>query len=79
MLSFIQDAMAAVIAKQSNGDSGSNSSAPNNTISTGNNMATEALRNSINIPPTINVLPGKQVMVMVARDVSFQSVYQLVK
>lgn len=41
-------------------------------------MAGEALKNSINIPPTLTVLPGTVVNVMVARDVSFENLYNLV-
>lgn len=42
------------------------------------NMATEALRNSINIPPTGYVNQGTLLNVMVARDVDFRGVYELV-
>lgn len=41
-------------------------------------MASEALRNSINIPPTLTVLPGTVVNVLVARDVSFENLYNIV-
>ena len=43
------------------------------------NLATESLRNSINIPPTIIVPQGSRVAIFVARDVSFSDVYKLVK
>lgn len=42
-------------------------------------MATEALRNSINIPPTLTVLPATVVHVMVARDIDFKEVYGVVE
>jgi type IV secretion system protein VirB10 len=77
LLSVIQDSLAAVVAKESNTGS-SGGVQVNNTTSTAQQMATEALKNSINIPPTIRVLPGRVVNVMTARDVSFESVYQLV-
>jgi type IV secretion system protein VirB10 len=41
-------------------------------------VATEALRQSIHIPPTIRVEPGARVDVIVATDVDFAEVYQLV-
>jgi type IV secretion system protein VirB10 len=40
-------------------------------------VATEALRYSIAIPPTIRVDPGARVMVTVVRDVDFRGVYRL--
>lgn len=43
------------------------------------NMATEALKNSINIPPTGLIKHGTLINVMVARDVDFSSVYEVVK
>ena len=41
-------------------------------------VATEALRNTISIPPTIRVAPGARIMVSVVRDVDFGAVYRLV-
>jgi type IV secretion system protein VirB10 len=75
MLSLIQDSVQA--AAQSRQESGGVSIS--NTSGAGSQMATEALKGTINIPPTITVLPGKILNVMVARDVSFESVYGLVK
>ena len=40
-------------------------------------VATEALRGSIAIPPTIRVPPGARIAVTVARDVDFRGVYRL--
>ncbi|HEZ2546981.1 TPA: type IV secretion system protein VirB10 [Neisseria meningitidis] len=42
-------------------------------------MATEALKNSINIPPTGFINHGTLINVMVARDVDFGGVYEVVK
>jgi type IV secretion system protein VirB10 len=77
MLSFIRDFSQNLTRVQSN----SVNTAPtfNNSQQASQDMAAEALRNSINIPPTLTVLPGTVVSVMVARDVSFESVYVLVK
>lgn len=42
-------------------------------------MAEEVLRNTINIPPTLIVKPATVVHVMVARDVSFENVYAVIR
>ncbi|SUA04963.1 hypothetical protein [Neisseria gonorrhoeae] len=42
-------------------------------------LATEALKNSINIPPTGFINHGTLINVMVARDVDFGGVYEVVK
>jgi type IV secretion system protein VirB10 len=77
MLSLIQDVIAGYVAKESG--QGSNGPQYQNSTATTGTMATEALKNTINIPPTLTILPGKIVNVMVVRDVSFESVYQVVK
>ena len=41
-------------------------------------IATEALRGTIGIPPTIRVEPGARVQVIVAGDINFRNVYRLV-
>jgi type IV secretion system protein VirB10 len=41
-------------------------------------IASEALRASIAIPPTLHVAPGSRIQVIVAADVNFRSVYHLV-
>lgn len=41
-------------------------------------MATEALKNSINIPPTAYINHGTRINIMVARDVDFGQVYERV-
>lgn len=40
-------------------------------------VATEVLRNTIAIPPTIRIAPGARLTVTVVRDVDFRSVYRL--
>ncbi len=40
-------------------------------------VMTEVLRNTINIPPTINVAQGERVQILFARDVDFRPVYAL--
>ena len=40
-------------------------------------VATEVLRNTIAIPPTISVAPGARVVITVVRDIDFRAVYRL--
>jgi type IV secretion system protein VirB10 len=42
-----------------------------------NNVMTEVLRNTINIPPTITIAQGERVQILFARDVDFRPVYAL--
>lgn len=42
-----------------------------------NQVMTEVLKNTINIPPTIRVPQGERVQILFARDVDFRSVYAL--
>ena len=48
-----------------------------NTSDSAENMAVEALRNSINIPPTLYKNHGDRVQIFVARDLDFAEVYAL--
>jgi type IV secretion system protein VirB10 len=81
MVSLISDLTSFLIARENSGSSssGGTSFTLNNTTQGSQNMATEVLRNSINIPPTLRTLPGTITHVLVARDVSFESVYRLLK
>jgi type IV secretion system protein VirB10 len=67
MLSIVQDATARA---------GSAQSAPA-TAGAGQDAAAEAVRNSINIPPTLKKNHGQTVTIQVARDVDFRPVYAL--
>lgn len=75
MLSLIDDGL--VIMGDRVSQSG-NTVSYDNTSDAVQNMASEALKNTINIPPTGYVNQGELVNVMVARDVDFRSVYELI-
>ena len=60
-------------------NSGSDRITFENSSEAAQDMATEALKNSINIPPTGFINHGKLINVMVARDVDFSGVYEVVK
>ena len=79
MLSLIQDFSQRIVANQNQGFNANNGQNYNNTTKASQDMSSEALRNSINIPPTLYVRPATVVNVMVARDISFESVYGLLK
>lgn len=49
-----------------------------NSVESAQQMATEALKNSINIPPTAYINHGTLINIMVARDVDFGGVYEVV-
>lgn len=74
MLSMIDDVMGITSNRAGNKDY-----TFDNTQESSRSMAEEALRNTINIPPTGYVNQGTLLNVMVARDVDFSTVYELVK
>lgn len=75
MLSVIQDALQAVANTTQKGSSGSGYTV-NNSEQNVENMASKALENTINIPPTGHLSPGTVLTVIVARDIDFSSVYE---
>lgn len=81
MLSLIKDFSQAYSQRAANSSNAGATAAqqPNNTNQAAQDMAAEALRNSINIPPTLVVRPATVVNVMVARDVSFENVFNVVE
>ena len=81
MLSLIKDFSQAYSQRVANSsNTGATAAQPySNTNQATQDMASEALRNSINIPPTLVVLPATVVNVMVARDVSFENVFSVVE
>lgn len=72
MLSFVKDALASAANLTKKSGNGYNVS---NSEHNAEDMASKALENSINIPPTGYVLPGTVLNVIVAHDIDFSSVY----
>jgi type IV secretion system protein VirB10 len=75
MLSMVGDIGDWISNKASNGNP--NRIQFDNTSDGVQDMATEALRNTINIPPTLYKNQGEQVGIYVARDLDFSSVYDV--
>lgn len=78
LISIIQDSVSIGLAKAA-GTEGNNNVNINTgaTAGTAQDMATEALKNSINIPRTLYKKQGELVNVMVSRDLDFSGVYSL--
>jgi type IV secretion system protein VirB10 len=75
MLSMIGDVGEFISNKASNGDQ--DRITFENTSEGAEDMATEALRNTINIPPTLYKNQGERLQIFVARDLDFSGVYNL--
>ena len=71
LLSVLDSAIAAYAA----GHNGSGAIIYNTQSS--RDVATEALRHTITIPPTIRIAPGARMTVTVVRDIDFRAVYRL--
>lgn len=74
LISVAGDALSIL---KSQGTGGSSPVVYNNTSSQANQMSQEALRNTINIPPTIYTNQGERIQIYVARNISFESVYHV--
>ena len=72
MLSLVDDFAAYVATRGSE-----NAINLENSSDTAQNMAAEALKHTINIPPTFYKNQGERVGIVVARDLDFSTVYQL--
>lgn len=77
MISLIGDA-GDYAANRRNGSGDGQTFNFDNTSESAQDMATEALKNSINIPPTGYVNQSSRINIIVARDVDFSSVYERV-
>lgn len=78
LISVIADIGQAAVQRAVNGNqSGGTQVNLGNTQNTGNQMGTEALAATINIPPTLYAEQGKAVGIYVARDLDFSGVYKL--
>lgn len=78
LVSIISDAgQAAIQAAANAGQNGNTTVNLGNTQATGNEMASEVLRATIDIPPTLYAQQGKAVGIYVARDLDFSDVYRL--
>ena len=74
LLSLIDGAVNALVAHQQTGGGSVIYSAQGS-----RDVATEVLRNTMNVAPTIRVAPGARMLVAVARDIDFRHVYSLTK
>lgn len=76
LLSMIDDAFATA-ANLTQRSHDNQTIVYNSSSSNANQMAAEALRNTINIPPTLYKNQGERINVLVARDLSFEGVYDV--
>ena len=77
LLSMIDDAFATA-ANLTERSHDNQTIVYNSSSSNANQMAAEALRHTINIPPTLYKNQGERINVLVARDLSFEGVYDVV-
>lgn len=78
MLSVIQDGFAIARSHLEKRDDSGNTTNVTNTTNTAESMSEEILKNTINIPPTATVNQGTVINIMVARDVDFSKMYEVI-
>jgi type IV secretion system protein VirB10 len=76
LLSLLDDTAAALASASANRKNGQTFNF-GNTADNANDVASKALENSINIPPTLYVNQGDEIVIFVARDLDFSDVYEL--
>ncbi|MDF4211152.1 type IV secretion system protein VirB10 [Pseudomonas protegens] len=76
MLSLIGD-VGDFLSNKASGSSGQDRIQFSNTSDAGQDMASKALENTINIPPTLYKNHGDRLQIFVARDLDFRGVYSL--
>lgn len=77
MLSMVDDLSDALGRKISSSNNGNRTITFENSADNAQEMAAKALESTINIPPTGYVNQGSMLNIVVARDVSFNNVYEL--
>lgn len=81
LISVIKDATSFELSNLSrnNNATAGQQFTPTNTANAGSSMAESVLKSTMNIPPTLVVKPSTLVNVLVARDISFEKVYRVMK
>ncbi|MGZ4023293.1 MAG: type IV secretion system protein VirB10, partial [Flavisolibacter sp.] len=77
LLSLVDDFSEVASKRMANSDNNKNQPTFSSTTNNAQSMAAEALKNSINIPPTLYKNQGERISIIVARDLDFRSVYEL--
>ena len=75
LISLIDAATVALVASQSDGEGGSVVIAPQGA----QDVVSEVIRQTVDVPPTIRVAHGERIQVLVARDADFADVYRLAR
>jgi type IV secretion system protein VirB10 len=76
LLSLVDDFSDVATQRMANSNN-KNQPTFSSTTNNAQTMAAEALKNSINIPPTLYKNQGERISIFVARDLDFRSVYEL--